>query len=142
VERAEIVAKHLSLVGLESHATKFPSQLSGGQAQRVALARALAVGPRVIMMDEPFGALDMFTRNQMQQWLEELWEREHKTVLFVSHNIEEAIFLSDRIILMDRGRIEGEIRVTLRRPRAADLKFSMEFVELRRSILERIGQSG
>jgi len=140
-ERNTIVDQHLSLVGLESHASKYPSQLSGGQAQRVALARALAADPKVVLMDEPFGALDNFTRNQMQQWLAELWQNEHKTVLLVTHNIEEAVFLSDRLILMEKGRIEGDVAVDLKRPRAADLKFSAGFVDLRRSILERLGQS-
>ncbi|SRR5712664_1985135 len=140
VERATVVDKHLVLVGLESHANKYPSQLSGGQAQRVALARALAANPKVILMDEPFGALDNFTRSQMQQWLAGVWQNDHKTVVLVTHNIEEAIFLSDRIILMDKGEIEGDVEVDLQRPRASELKFSTGFVDLRRSILERFGQ--
>jgi NitT/TauT family transport system ATP-binding protein len=138
-DREAIVDRHLSLVGLQAHADKYPSLLSGGQAQRVALARALAADPAVVLMDEPFGALDTFTRNQMQQWLAMLWQGGSKTGLFVTHNIEEAIFLSDRIILMDQGRILTEVGVEVERPRDSELKYSGQFVELRRSILERLG---
>jgi NitT/TauT family transport system ATP-binding protein len=137
-ERAEVIRHHLKLVGLEAHAGKYPAQLSGGQAQRVALARALAPNPPLVFMDEPFGALDMFTRDKMQEWLGEIWENEDKTVLFVTHNIEEAIFLSDRIVMMGEGDVLDELRIPFERPRTRELKFSPEFMKLKHRILERM----
>jgi ABC-type nitrate/sulfonate/bicarbonate transport system ATPase subunit len=92
-QRENLVVRHLEMVGLSADAHKYPAQLSGGQTQRVALARALAPNPEIIFMDEPFGALDMYTREKMQTWLLHIWENNHKTVLFVTHNIEESIFL-------------------------------------------------
>lgn len=137
-ERERVIAKHLKLVDLEHHASKYPSQLSGGQTQRVALARAMAPNPSVILMDEPFGALDAFTRDRMQEWLQDVWERDHKTVLFVTHNIEEAIFLSDRIVTMGDGQVLDDLPVRLRRPRPPEVKFDHEFVELKRQIVQRM----
>ena len=134
-KREELVVKHLKMVGLLEEAHKYPTQLSGGQAQRVALARALACNPEVILMDEPFGALDMYTREKMQTWLLDVWERDHKTVLFVTHNIEEAIFLSDRVIVMGGGNIIREFSIPFVRPRAEQIKFTPSFVELKRKIL-------
>lgn len=137
-EIARSVDHHLKLVGLEDHAEKYPLQLSGGQTQRVALARALAPRPAVVLMDEPFGALDMFTRYRMQEWLSDLTEHEQNTVLFVTHNIEEAVFLSDRVLTVGRGRIVDEVVVPIARPRRGDIKFSPEFVELHRRILDKL----
>jgi ABC-type nitrate/sulfonate/bicarbonate transport system ATPase subunit len=134
-ERDAVVARHLEMVELTDHASKYPAQLSGGQTQKVAVARALAPNPKIIFMDEPFGALDTFTRINMQDWLVRQWESEHKTVLFVTHSIEEAIFLSDRVLLFGDGRICGEEKVELERPRKAEVKFSHDFVELRKKIL-------
>jgi NitT/TauT family transport system ATP-binding protein len=139
-KRERIIDTHLELVGLEEQENKYPAQLSGGQTQRVALARALAPNPEVIFMDEPFGALDMYTREKMQTWLLEVWEKDHKTVLFVTHNIEEAIFLSDRIIVIGDGKILGEFPSPFERPRTELLKFTPPFVELKRQILELIEQ--
>jgi len=133
--RKDIVLRHLEMIGLERAASKYPFQLSGGQVQRVALARALAPDPDAIFMDEPFGALDMFTRERMQKWLLGVWEKESKTVLFVTHNIEEAIFLSDRVIVLGDGIILGEFPIHLERPRAEQVKFEREFTELKREIL-------
>lgn len=87
-------------------------------------------------MDEPFGALDLYTREKMQTWLLHVWEEDHKTVLFVTHNIEEAIFLSDRVIVLGAGRILGEFSVPFKRPRTEEIKFETTFVELKRKILE------
>jgi NitT/TauT family transport system ATP-binding protein len=134
----ETIARHLDMVGLESAAQKYPFQLSGGQVQRVALARALAPDPEVIFMDEPFGALDMFTRERMQKWLLGVWEKNHKTVLFVTHNIEEAVFVSDRVIVMGQGDILGEFHVPFDRPRSEGIKFTTPFIESKRQILERM----
>jgi NitT/TauT family transport system ATP-binding protein len=107
-EQKKIAQKYLEMVGLTEHANKFPSELSGGMKQRVAIARALANGPSVMLMDEPFGALDAQTREVMQDELLSIWERERRTVVFVTHSISEAIFLSDTIVLM--GTKPGSVR--------------------------------
>jgi len=91
-------------------------------------------------MDEPFGALDMFTRERMQTWLLDIWGENHKTVLFVTHNLEEAVFLSDRVIVLGQGDILGEFAVPFGRPRAEQLKFTHAFVDLKKRILERMEQ--
>ena len=90
----------LQVVGLAGYQERYPSQLSGGQRQRMALARALAVEPKVLLLDEPFGALDALTRGQMQEWLLAVWERERRTTLFITHDVDEAIFLADRLYVM------------------------------------------
>jgi ABC-type nitrate/sulfonate/bicarbonate transport system ATPase subunit len=135
-ERKKLLADLLSMVGLVGDAKKYPFQLSGGQAQRVALARAFAADPSVILMDEPFGALDTFTRDKMQSWLLDMWEKDHKTVLFVTHNIEEALFLSDRVIVVGGGQILGEVPVSFGRPRLESIKFLQSFLDLKRDVLK------
>ncbi|NER23679.1 MAG: ABC transporter ATP-binding protein [Symploca sp. SIO1C2] len=137
-EREAIITNHLELVGLAEQAHKYPAQLSGGQNQRVALARALAPNPELILMDEPFGALDMYTREKMQTWLLDVWEQNQKTVLFVTHNIEEALFLSDRVLILGGGLIIGEFASPFARPRTEALKFTPPFIELKRQVLELI----
>ena len=138
VPKKEIVADHLEMVGLSAEAHKYPFQLSGGQAQRVALARALAANPSVILMDEPFGALDMFTRERMQTWLLKIWNASHKTIMFVTHNIEEALFLSDRVLVLGRGNVLVDLTVPFERPRLEPLKFTPAFVELKKQILDKM----
>lgn len=128
------ISKLLEMLGLLSESSSYPAQLSGGQTQRVALGRAIAADPEVIFMDEPFGALDLFTREKMQTWLLDIWEKQQKTVLFVTHSIEEAIFLSDRVIVLGRGIILGQFNVPFGRPRREELKFSNAFVELEKVI--------
>lgn len=137
-ERDEIVHEYLELVELLPHADKYPAQLSGGQSQRVAIARALAArpAPEIIYCDEPFGALDIFTRDRMQGLLLKLWERKRITILFVTHSIEEAVFLSDRVLVMRDRLLIGEFHVPLERPRDAALKFSSSFVTMKKEILE------
>lgn len=135
-QRHRVVEQSLEMVGLSNHAKKFPFQLSGGQAQRVALARALAPDPEVIFMDEPFGALDTFTRERMQTWLLDIWAKAGKTILFVTHNLEEAVFLSDRVIVFGQGDILGEFSVPFSRPRTERLKFTQPFADLKEQILE------
>jgi NitT/TauT family transport system ATP-binding protein len=122
------------MVGLSDDAHKYPAQLSGGQVQRVALARALAPDPEIILMDEPFGALDLYTREQMQNWLLDIWEKNHKTVIFVTHSIEEAVFLSDRVLILGDGQVQGEVQVPFKRPRGEELKFTGAFGEIKRRI--------
>jgi NitT/TauT family transport system ATP-binding protein len=120
----------LKLVGLGGFEDYFPRQLSGGMRQRVNLARALAIDPKVLLMDEPFAALDAQTREIMQTELTRIWEQGRKTVLFVTHQIDEAVFLSDRVFVFARrpGRIREIVKIDLPRPRALSLKRTPEFV--------------
>jgi NitT/TauT family transport system ATP-binding protein len=118
--KAEEKARALiALVHLTGYENFYPKELSGGMKQRVAIARTLAYGPSILLMDEPFGALDAHTRTGMQHELLEIWERDRKTVLFVTHSVEEAIFLSDRVVVLTRspGRIKETIKIDLPRPR-------------------------
>ncbi len=110
----------LRLVGLEAAAAKYPREMSGGMQQRVSIARALALDPRILLMDEPFGALDELTRIELQQELLRIWEVRRKTVVFVTHSINEALMLSDRIVLLTPhpGRIKSVFQVGLPRPRS------------------------
>ncbi|HEY64888.1 MAG TPA: ABC transporter ATP-binding protein [Caldilineae bacterium] len=139
-EQDEIAREHLRLVGLEGFADAYPSQLSGGMQQRVAIARALAYNPSILLMDEPFGALDAQTRGLMQELLLRVWEQHKTTILFVTHDIDEAIFLADRVYVMTNrpGRIKREIEVTLPRPRDYAIEMSPEFMEIKREIVELI----
>ncbi|MGE0799455.1 MAG: ABC transporter ATP-binding protein [Lautropia sp.] len=115
----EKVAAMLALVHLEDFTDFRPGQLSGGMRQRVAIARTLAYDPAILLMDEPFGALDAYTRTVLQDELLALWDRSRKTVVFVTHGVDEAVYLSDRVVLMSRspGRVHSEIRIELPRPR-------------------------
>ncbi len=143
-EKRGEVDEFMRLVGLESFAGSFPHHLSGGMAQRVALARALINHPKVLLLDEPLGALDAFTRMRMQDEVLRLWEARGTTVLLVTHDIDEAIYMSDRIVMMSPrpGRIERILPITLPRPRQRN---SPEFLQLRGEILESLhfaGQAG
>jgi NitT/TauT family transport system ATP-binding protein len=122
VGRPEAEAKAralIALVHLEGYENFYPKELSGGMKQRVAIARTLAYGPSILLMDEPFGALDAHTRTGLQNELLEIWERDRKTVLFVTHSVEEAVFLSDRVVVLTRapGRIKAIVAIDLPRPR-------------------------
>jgi NitT/TauT family transport system ATP-binding protein len=144
-ERARRSAHVLSQVGLDKFANFYPHQLSGGMKQRVGLARALSIKPATLFMDEPFGALDPQIREMMQIELMKLWDADRKTVVFVTHSVDEAVFLSDRIIMFggQPGRVIADIQVNLRRPRWEDeeaLKASKEFVEYRQSIWHLLKQ--
>jgi NitT/TauT family transport system ATP-binding protein len=132
---AERIARHfMGMVGLTAFADYYPQALSGGMQQRVGIARALANSPSVLLMDEPFGSLDAQTRTMMQEVLLGIWEELHTTVLFVTHDIEEAIFLADRVVVMSAGpgRIIDEIAVPIPRPRHPDVGYTPEFVRLKR----------
>ena len=136
-ERRTIARHYLELVGLQAHEDKYPSELSGGMKQRVAIARALANGPSVLLMDEPFGALDAQTREVLQEELLRIWQHERKTVVFVTHSISEAIFLADRIVVMatQPGSIKELIDVRLAHPRD---RSEPEFVALERHIKQLV----
>jgi NitT/TauT family transport system ATP-binding protein len=118
-KREDIARHYLSVVGLGDQADAFPAELSGGMQQRVAVARALAVNPQVLLMDEPFGALDAQTRTVLQNELIRIWQTEHKTIVFVTHDIQEAVLLADRVVVMQAppGGIQTVIDCTLPRPR-------------------------
>jgi NitT/TauT family transport system ATP-binding protein len=130
----------LARVGLSARSDSFPKQLSGGMQQRVGIARALANNPRVLLMDEPFGALDAQTRSMMQRVLLDVWAEVGVTVLFVTHDIDEAVVLGDRIVIMSAspGRIIDDIAVPIARPRADDVMFTPEFIEIKRRCFDHI----
>ncbi|MDR7543766.1 MAG: ABC transporter ATP-binding protein [Armatimonadota bacterium] len=135
-ERGRVAHRYIELVGLAGTEPAYPKELSGGMQQRVAIARALANEPAILLMDEPFGALDAQTRSVMQELLLRIWEQTHKTVLFVTHDIEEALLLSDRVYVMTArpGRIKAEVTVTLPRPREVGVIDTPAFIALRQQI--------
>ncbi|NLJ86575.1 MAG: ABC transporter ATP-binding protein [Firmicutes bacterium] len=139
-ERKEIIEHYLHLIGLNGFGRMYPNNLSGGMKQRVAIARALANDPEVLLMDEPFGALDAQTRTVMQELLLNVWEESKKTILFVTHDIDEAIFMGDRVYVMTArpGRLKAEIPVPIPRPREFSVKTSPLFMQLKAEILELI----
>jgi NitT/TauT family transport system ATP-binding protein len=130
----------IKLVGLEGFERRLPKELSGGMQQRVGLARALAVNPQILLMDEPFGALDEQTRRLLQEQLLQLWERERKTVVFITHSMEEAVMLGDRVMLMTPrpGRVKEMIEVPLKRPRSRDVEKSPAFVDIKEYLWENL----
>jgi NitT/TauT family transport system ATP-binding protein len=138
--RATIVREWLVRIGLVSFEHHYPKQLSGGMQQRTAIARALANDPAILLLDEPFGALDNQTRALMQELLLDIWERERKTVLFVTHDIEEAIFLASRVVVMTArpGRIKADVAIDLPHPRHYTIKTSPEFSALKARLTEEI----
>ena len=137
-ERREIAKEYIELVGLGEFAHRYPHELSGGMKQRVAIARALAYQPEVLLMDEPFAALDAQTREVLQYELLRIWEETHKTIVFVTHSIDEAVFLSDRVAVMTArpGRIKEIIEVPLARPRSEELRNSAAFAGIRHQAWE------
>lgn len=136
-ERKEVVDFYLNEVGLTPFADNYPKQLSGGMMQRVAIARALANDPQILLMDEPFGALDSQTRMQMQKLLLRIWEHSKKTVVFVTHDIDEAVLLGDRVYVMGArpGRIKQTLDVPIERPRDLDMVMDQQFIGMKRQIL-------
>jgi NitT/TauT family transport system ATP-binding protein len=138
-EREEIARNQLRLVKLEKFCDSYPHHLSGGMQQRVAIARALAYNPSVLLMDEPFAALDALTRDEMQRLLAEVWRETRKTVIYVTHNVAEAVYLADRVIVMTPhpGTVQATLPITLRRPRDP---LSVEFLEHQKQLLRHLGQ--
>jgi NitT/TauT family transport system ATP-binding protein len=139
-KRREISDQYLSEIGLTAFADHYPKQLSGGMMQRVAIARALANDPDILLMDEPFGALDSQTRRTMQKLLLRVWEHSHKTVAFVTHDIDEAILLGDRVLVMTArpGRIKADIPIAIPRPRDPAITLEPEFIALKRQIFDQL----
>jgi NitT/TauT family transport system ATP-binding protein len=135
-QRSTVARRFLDVVGLIDFADSYPSQLSGGMQQRIAIARALALEPSILLMDEPFGALDAQTRSLMQELLLSIWERDRLSVLFVTHDIDEAIFLADRICVLATkpGRVREVIDVPLQRPRSFAQQMESEFLALKQHV--------
>lgn len=139
-QRRKTVDYYLDLVGLSAFAEALPKELSGGMKQRCAIARAYAVNPEILLMDEPFGALDALTRVHMQEQLLETWGRERRTVLFVTHDVDEAVYLASKVIVMAArpGRIYKVVDVDLPYPRDNDLRMTPEFSELRSQVWDAV----
>jgi NitT/TauT family transport system ATP-binding protein len=136
-ERSATARRFLELVGLGSFENAYPHELSGGMQQRAAIARALAYNPSVLLMDEPFAALDALTRDEMQRFLSDVWRETRKTVVYVTHNVAEAVYLADRIIVMTPhpGTVKAEVRVSLPRPRDP---LSVDFVEVQKRVVAEL----
>ena len=141
-QRRETAQKYINLVGLQGFEKSYPSQLSGGMKQRVAIARAYAVNPKVLLMDEPFGALDAQTRTQLQQELLNTWEKEQKTCFFITHDVEEAIILAQRVVIMCArpGRVKEIVDIDIPYPRDQETKMSPRFLELKNHIWSQVYQ--
>jgi ABC-type nitrate/sulfonate/bicarbonate transport system ATPase subunit len=130
----------LALVKLEKFAGAYPHHLSGGMQQRVAIARALAYNPSVLLMDEPFAALDALTRDDMQRLLADVWRETRKTVIYVTHNVAEAVYLADRVVVMTPhpGTVKAQVPITLPRPRDP---LSVDFLEFQKELLRQLGHA-
>jgi NitT/TauT family transport system ATP-binding protein len=138
-EREAVALRQLALVKLEKFARSYPHHLSGGMQQRVAIARALAYNPAVLLMDEPFAALDALTRDDMQRLLADVWRETAKTVVYVTHNVAEAVYLADRVMVMTPhpGRLKSEISISLPRPRDP---LSVTFLDYQKRLLAELGE--
>jgi NitT/TauT family transport system ATP-binding protein len=140
--RIETAERFMEMVGLTAFRNHYPSELSGGMKQRVALARTLTFDPKLLLMDEPFGALDVQTRELMQEELQRIWDATRKTVLFVTHDIDEAVYLSDRVLVFTArpGKIKEAVAIDLQRPRAIEIKRTPAYAEYRNRIWDLLRQ--
>lgn len=141
-EIEEIAMKYIRMVDLEKFTNAYPKELSGGMKQRVAIARAYAVNPEVLLMDEPFGALDAQTRTQLQSELLKTWQEERKTCFFITHDVEEAIILAQRVVIMSArpGRIKEIVEIDIPYPRTQETRMDPTFIELKNFIWSRVYQ--
>lgn len=141
-EAEEIAMKYIKMVQLEDFVNHYPKELSGGMKQRVAIARAYAVNPSILLMDEPFGALDAQTRTQLQSELLETWEKERKTCFFITHDVDEAIILAQKVIIMSArpGRIKEIVDINIPYPRTQETKMTKEFLDLKNHIWGQVYQ--
>lgn len=141
-EAAEIAMKYIEMVDLKDFVNHYPKELSGGMKQRVAIARAYAVNPSVLLMDEPFGALDAQTRTQLQEELLKTWEKEKKTCFFITHDVDEAIILGQRVVIMSArpGRISEIVDINIPYPRTQETKLSAKFLEVKSYIWSKVYQ--
>lgn len=141
-KKSEVVGHYLGITGLEDFRSFYPKNLSGGMQQRVAIARMLANNPKILLMDEPFGSLDSETRSQMQEFLTKLWEQEHKTILFITHDVGEAVFLADTVYVLGKRpmEIKSVFAVPFPRPRVHALKHSKEFFDFENRIARELEQ--
>lgn len=139
-EATEIALKYIKMVELEDFVNHYPKELSGGMKQRVAIARAYAVNPSVLLMDEPFGALDAQTRTQLQEELLDVWEKEQKTCFFITHDVDEAIILSQKVIIMSArpGRIKEIVDINIPYPRTQETKMTPEFLDAKNYIWSQV----
>ncbi|MCS3901570.1 ABC transporter ATP-binding protein [Methanococcus voltae] len=136
-ERLSIARKYIKMIGLEEFENSYPYELSGGMQQRVAIARTLANDPKIVLMDEPFGALDAQTRSMLQNHLLKIWETDKKTILFITHSVDEAIYLSDKVVIMSArpGKIKEIIDINIERPRS---RISPEFLDYKKKIYDSL----
>ncbi len=141
-EVGKIADKYIKMVDLEEFANSYPKELSGGMKQRVAIARAYAVNPEVLLMDEPFGALDAQTRTQLQSELLDTWEKERKTCFFITHDVDEAIILAQRVVIMSArpGRVKEIVDIDIPYPRTQETKMTKKFLELKNYIWSQVYQ--
>ena len=139
-ERRKLSMEYLELSGLQGFENEYPAGLSGGMQQRVALARSLVTNPEILLMDEPFAALDSQTRRFMQDLLVDIWEKTRKTILFVTHDVDEALLIADRVLVMSSrpGIIMDDVKVDLPRPRTFKVEFSQEYIELKKRVQNQI----
>ena len=137
IKNQDLVGHYIELLGLKEFADKYPRELSGGLRKRVEIGRAYVGNPEILLLDEPFGSLDVITKHGMQQLLHRIWEKERKTVIFVTHDVEEAIFMSQRVLVMTPrpGTIKEEFLIPFQMPRNPSLKLSQSFLELRKKIV-------